>query len=258
MSCSYSYIHGGAWRDPAKTSQTILATLPHLSSHAGSIAGIASINYRLSAYPSHPKDPSSGDDAARNATHPDHVEDVLTAMAWLQKKYRFGERHILVGHSCGATLALQAVMGLWQPRVSNGEECAQTVALPLAVVGLEGIYDLEALLDSYSHVPFYQQFIEAAFGKDRGEWAKASPATGRFSTSWPNARSVVLAHSQDDELVDFLQTEKMSDQLWKEKRKERRDVVLSLKGRHDEVWENGAEQARAIIAALQMLQSIAQ
>ena len=186
--------------------------------------------------------------------HPEHVEDVLTAIAWLQEKHHFGERYVLVGHSCGATLALQAVTGEWSPKTS-GNKCAQTAALPLAVVGLEGIYDLQALLDSYAHVPLYKQFVESAFGENKAEWARASPVNAKLKTSWPNAKAVVLAHSRDDELVNFLQTERMSDQLWKEKREGRRDMILSVSGKHDEIWQDGSELAKAIITALQMVQS---
>ena len=252
FSQGYSYIHGGAWRDPTKTSRTVEATLPCLASQLDSIAGVASLNYRLSAYPSHPTDPSSDDDPARHARHPEHVEDIVTAVAWLQQRHQFGQRYILVGHSAGATLALQLCMGNWLSKVS-ATQGAQTFAMPLAVVGVAGIYDLEALLESFSHIPLYRQFIEAAFGEQTADWREASPVTGRFCTAWSNAKVVVLAHSQDDELVDFLQTEKMSDQLWKEKRPGRRDVVLSLKGKHDQIWQDGTEMARAISTALRML-----
>ena len=143
-------------------------------------------------------------------------------------------------------------MGNWLSQVS-ATDGAQTFALPLAVVGVAGIYDLEALLESFSHIPLYRQFIEAAFGERTADWREASPVTGRFCTAWSNAKVVVLAHSQDDELVDFLQTERMSDQLWKEKRSGRRDVVLSLKGKHDQIWQDGTEMARAISTALRML-----
>ena len=215
---------------------------------------MASLNYRLSPHPHHPTDPSSADDLARNALHSQHVEDVMTALLWLQKTYSIGERYVLVGHSAGATLALQTVMGTWKPPEFPQSD-ARALALPEAIVGLEGIYDLDALVESFKTVPMYRQFLEAAFGVQSAAWRTASPTSGKFSSSWPNARVVVLGHSLDDELVDFLQVEKMSEKLWAEKRAGRRDVVLSLKGKHDEVLDNGVETARAISTALQMLES---
>lgn len=253
QSDAYSYIHGGAWRDPFKDSKTILTTLPHLSSQVENIAGVAALNYRLSGYPQHLTNPSSADDPGRNACHPDHILDILTAIAWLQERFHFGEHYALVGHSAGATIAFQVVMGTW-PVQGSAQDRAQNIALPMAIVGVEGIYDLEALAASFSHVDFYREFLEAAFGKQGAEWIQASPSTGKYASSWPNAKVVVLAHSQDDELVDFLQAERMSDQLWREKRVGRRDLVMSLKGKHDEVWQTGTELAKAIVTALQMLQ----
>ena len=249
---AHSYIHGGAWRTPSNTSRTIEHTLPHLAGQLDCIAGVASLNYKLSPYPDHPTDPSSDDDPARNARHPEHIEDVLTAIAWLQGRYQFGERYVIVGHSAGATLAFQTAMGAWQS-LSQARKGAQTVALPLSIVGVAGIYDLEALLNSFVHIPLYRHFLEAAFGEEKADWKEASPVSGKYCDSWPNAKVVVLAHSRDDELVDFLQTEKMSDHLWREKRPGRRDNVLSLKGTHNQIWQDGTEMARAVITALQML-----
>ncbi|KAL9020642.1 MAG: hypothetical protein Q9185_002090 [Variospora sp. 1 TL-2023] len=91
------YIHGGAFRDPAITSHSIIPSLPHLffpsssSAHQNTrtrIAAIASINYRLSPYypaSHHPTDHPSraDDDESRNAKWPDHVHDVRAGIEWL-------------------------------------------------------------------------------------------------------------------------------------------------------------------------------
>lgn len=105
------YIHGGAWRDPAidATSFAKLESLLLKHESIKHVAGLASMNYRLSPYPSHPTDPSNPADPARNVKHPDHINDVLAAILYLQDKYCFEERYILVGHSCGATLAMQGL-----------------------------------------------------------------------------------------------------------------------------------------------------
>jgi kynurenine formamidase len=230
-----------------------VATLPYLTPVLNKVAGIASLNYRLSHYSNHSSDQSDGDDPARNATHPDHIQDVMTAVAWLQQKYHFNENYLLVGHSAGATLAMQAVMGIWKPCALSGEGPSPAFTPPSAIAGIEGIYDLEALVESFHDIPIYRDFVEGAFGKDRLSWKQASPVYGKFSESWSNGRVVVLAQSKDDELVDFLQTEKMSNQLWNEKRAGRRDTVISLRGKHDEVWSNGSELSKVIIKALGML-----
>ncbi|KAI7696864.1 hypothetical protein KC353_g17306, partial [Hortaea werneckii] len=76
------YIHGGAWRDPEidSTSFTKAQNLLLQSRETDQIAGFASINYRLSPYPSHPQSPSDPSDPARNAHHPDHLNDILDAL----------------------------------------------------------------------------------------------------------------------------------------------------------------------------------
>ena len=246
------YIHGGAWRDPLITSKSITSAVAHLQPKGTSIAGLASINYRLSAYPSTGQSISSAR-AAGGVKHPTHLEDVMTAISWLQNQYGFKENYVLVGHSCGATLAFQTVMGISAPRSAKSADQSE-LYLPLAVVGVEGIYDLKMLLENHAEHPIYREFIEEAFGPDRSEWAKASPTSGRFAKTWPNGRVAVLAHSKDDGLVDWSQTETMSDRLWAEKRKGRRDIVISLTGQHDEIWEHGQELAKAIIIAFQILE----
>ncbi|KAL8859465.1 MAG: hypothetical protein Q9178_004143 [Gyalolechia marmorata] len=108
------YIHGGAFRDPLITSQSLLPSLPFLfpppnpnsnsnpkfnpdSSNANSggkrvhnIKALASLNYRLTPYPHHPTHPSSStannnndEEEGRNAKWPDQVRDTLAAMRWI-------------------------------------------------------------------------------------------------------------------------------------------------------------------------------
>ena len=179
----------------------------------------------------------------------------MTAISWLQKKYDISENYVLVGHSCGATLALQTVMGIWDAQEKNGQVKTAFKA-PRAIVGVEGIYDIPLLLETYRHVPIYEQFIRGAFGDENKTWCEASPTSGNFTSSWPEGEVVVLAQSKDDELVNFAQTEKMSDQLWRQKSKRRRDIVISLTGKHHEVWQDGTEMARAIKTALHILNEL--
>ena len=145
-------------------------------------------------------------------------------------------------------------MGSWSSTEEDRENGGD-LQMPMGVVGAEGIYDLRLLRDTHLNYPVYQEFIEGAFGKEGdSDWAKASPTQGRYARDWTNGRVVVLAHSKEDELVDREQVEAMRETLGKEAREMRRDVVLELKGNHDEVWEKGIELARAIEVAVKMLE----
>jgi len=64
----------------------------------------ATINYRLSYFHTRPE--------AYQAKHPDHLNDVAGAIAYLQDRYKFGGNYVIIGHSCGATLSLQYVSGV--------------------------------------------------------------------------------------------------------------------------------------------------
>lgn len=244
-----SYIHGGAWRDPTISSESFDQALYLLLDHPiiDNIGGFASINYRLSPYASHATFPSSPDDPARNAKHPDHVQDVLTALAYLQNEYGFGGKYLLVGHSCGATLAFQVTMGLWPAR-----NAASVCKMPQGILGLEGIYDLVALRDSHRDIPVYQEIIENAFGSEEN-WCGASPTSASFNETWGDARLVVLAHSKNDELVDQDQLDRMAMTLKDGSRSDREDIVLSLQGKHDDIWRDGWELAQSVVTALQNL-----
>lgn len=288
-----SFIHGGAWRDPTVTTSSFDVTESILRETPGlPIAGFASISYRLSAHPDHPQDPNTGPKDYRNAKHPDHIRDVEAALAFLQNTYNFGGQYILVGHSCGATLAFQVVMGA----VSNHREQAFTgasenpeisvgfvsvspgplppplTAQPTAIVGVAGIYDLRRLRDTHPDIDAYREFIEGAFGADELVWDGVSPAQMAGSRGieggWKSGRLAVLAHSKEDELVDESQTECMEETLrgWEKieaqipvqelSHRDRRVRVLPIGGAHDEAWEKGDQLAYAVIYALEQLREM--
>lgn len=234
-----SYIHGGAWRDPTITAdsfektENILRASPHLP-----IAGYASISYRLSPHPNHPQDvEETPTESLRTAKHPDHIRDVEAALAFLQNTYAFGDKYILVGHSCGATLAFQAVMGAVaghrEVRFNGGvNDCgagAETIpsspgplppaltSQPTAIVGVSGIYDLRKLRDDHPGIDAYREFIEDAFGADELLWDTVSPAqmigSRGVEGGWKGGRLAILAHSMDDELVDQGQLDVMYEAL---------------------------------------------
>ncbi|RMY64860.1 hypothetical protein D0862_15306 [Hortaea werneckii] len=268
------YIHGGAWRDPEIDSTSFLPTQSLLlqSREIDQIAGFASINYRLSPYPSHPHSPSDPTDPARNAHHPDHLNDILAALRHLQDTFSFGRHYLLVGHSCGATLAFQAAMMQQQHQPQQQRRNSSSppspplpppTPPPLALLAVEGLYDLPALISYHSDSPIYYHLITNAFGPDPEDWARASPTTlSSTSTSNPVTSSasavwptlVVLAHSRQDELVEWQQVDLMHAALKSQGFDEvegeggRRLKLIELHGAHDDVWRDGegGELARAV------------
>ncbi|KAL4752556.1 hypothetical protein BDW72DRAFT_64331 [Aspergillus terricola var. indicus] len=262
-------IHGGAWRDPTQTSTSYLApTLSILSSSESKspssqsqhIRGLASISYRLSPHPSHPQDASTTMEShLRNAKHPEHINDIQLALSFLQRKYKFGKRYILVGHSCGATLAFQAVMASLSVQGRKGP--VNGYIAPLAILGMAGIYNLRLLRDSHRDISAYQEFIEGAFGADEKVWDAASPGVVRGEDGvegWKEGRVVVLAHSKEDDLCDMEQSEGMKEFLegWQGNDQKRLVQSLVIQGRHDEAWEKGEELARGILFTIESLQGL--
>lgn len=134
----------------------------------------ASVNYRLSP----------------DVQHPAHQADVITSLKFLKQEYGMDE-FIIVGHSAGACLAFQS---------------AEHVPTCRAIIGIEGIYDLRDLVQEY---PNYEDFVESAFGKDKGLWATASPI--HIATRWSNCSDMIvqLIQSVEDELLGPRQTEQM-------------------------------------------------
>ncbi|KAJ4400527.1 hypothetical protein N0V85_005740 [Neurospora sp. IMI 360204] len=280
------YIHGGAWRDPAIDSSSFNASatkiLSSLSQHPPEqrkkkLAGIASINYRLSPYPNHPTNPSDDPtDPNRNAKHPAHIADVLTALGFL-KRYFGMEEYVLAGHSCGATLALQACMSpkRWPDLAGSAEwrEGWYDVAKPKTVVGFNGLYDLAGFIadppKGYERLrEAYREFVSGAFGDDQKVWREACPASAEgWVGEWNltqqgeegKKRKVVLVQSLEDSLVPVEQTEGMAGYLERENEKmgeesEKVEVVMLREekgGDHDEVWQRGERLAEILVGVLE-------
>ncbi|KAJ4317824.1 hypothetical protein N0V94_004738 [Neodidymelliopsis sp. IMI 364377] len=259
------YIHGGAWRDPTQSASCINPTLTHLlTSHSttlSNIAGIASLNYRLSPYASHPSCPSSPSDASRNATHPDHVRDVASALQFLRKQYGV-QRWVGAGHSCGATLLLQLVAGIGLQEGAQQESGGG----PEGLVLLCGIYNIPLMLRNHDPPAcpeniskIYYEFIAGAFGGDKEAYRHVSPVAGRYGKeTWKNGKLVVLAHSYEDELIERQQRDVMCVALDREGwgivmeegdgeaevgEGSRVLEVRDLKGGHDWIWEDGEQVA---------------
>lgn len=263
----YRYIHGGAWRDPAILADSFKYTEAVLRQHSlvqTHVAAFASIDYRLSPHPKFPQDPSDTPESQlRAAKHPDHLQDVQTALGFLQDRYAFGEKYVLVGHSCGATLALQTVMN----KVANGETLSTTtttttirIPKPIAIVGVCGIYDLRLLRDDFKQYESVGAFIKGAFGADEDVWDRVSPArvidSDGVAAGWSTGQVAVIASSRNDSLINPPQGLAMNETLkaWENLHSERKLIFLDdLLEDHDDVWSKGQELARTIVAAIESL-----
>jgi len=255
------YIHGGAWRDPTieadsfgPAAKELLKRFTPATSRSSSknvLAGLASLNYRLSPHPNHP----APDRPDRNVRHPEHLRDVLTGLSFLQRVIFSSTpteniEFILTGHSCGATLSFQSIMSPLT-RFSlppNLSLCKK----PMAIVGFNGLYDLAGFIHKppkgwEGHVPPYEEFTRGAFGDDERVWRAVCPASaeGDWLGEWLEEKKgakVVLGISKQDSLVPREQMVVMRECLEREKEKGRGVEVRVVEGDwgdHDEVWQSG-------------------
>ncbi|KAG6189010.1 hypothetical protein E4U10_005094 [Claviceps purpurea] len=258
------YVHGGAWRDPLVTSESFIPTLKELppawfESRKAPVA-FASISYSLSPYPHHPTHPSDPRDESRNAAHPQHILDVLEAISYLQKRAGFGNNYILVGHSCGATLAFQAAVNPARWGVGMTERDVQA---PRMIVGLNGLYDMPELVENPEppydvNCEIYSQLTRNAFGDDEDEWKAISPAFVRdWAAEWPDGRRVMLVRSPSDSLVPPSQRDRMEDSLFGSKRSKLAVQLRDGDGDHDDIWKEGSLLAEFVIEAIDMVSNLA-
>lgn len=208
----------------------------------GSIAGFASINYRLSPYPNHSEVPSSPRDPSRNIYHPAHLSDVGKALLYLDDQHQISDRYLLIGHSAGATIAFEL----------------QTTSLPtpVGVLGIEGIYDFDGLIKAHSN-PLYQQFMDNAF-PDKTLWKKAAPYTNYSPDNlYEQAKMVILSYSVDDDLVETGQVTSMLERIASGPLRKEQVHVLKASGSHDEIWGGGTILAGLVTQSLELLQNSA-
>ncbi|KAI1814691.1 alpha/beta-hydrolase [Poronia punctata] len=260
------YIHGGAWRDPRITHEAFEPSINHICSSQfdrwDDIAGFASIDYRLSAHPQFPQDPKTTPPYEyRGARHPDHLDDVRSALVLLQQKYNFTSNYVLVGHSAGGSLAFQ----LAATSPMSSESVQPDPVLPAAIVSLEGLYDFPGINERFKGA--YAPFFEAAFG-GAAEWYAASPIKYHesYARKWPEGNLIILAYSRSDTLLDGDEVDNMAERLVEvdrfaeirvgsdegpsDKRLNRLVVHRDLRGDHDEIWQDGEEVARMVSVAL--------
>ena len=245
----------------------MLLTHPSLRNVADLIAGYASLNYRLSRHSDFLQNKSKTSDyEMRDAKHPDYVNDVLKAVRDLQRRHRFGERYLLLGHDCGATLAMQVAISRRWTRSGplsdsvSGEADDNIIIPPIAILGIDGIYDIPLLRNKNIGLSMYQTLIEGAFGNNEQEWAAASPASWtNYAKSWKEGRLVILAHSREDELVDWGQVEAM-ERCWSKRQEWENGEgvgvemrILEIQGNHAEIWQKGVGMAGPIREAVLLL-----
>jgi acetyl esterase/lipase len=221
------------------------------------VAAFASIDYRLSPHPNFPQDSNDTPESQlRAAKHPDHLQDVQAALKFLQDKHAFGEKYILIGHSCGATLAFQTVMN----RVNEETLSTTRIPKPIAIVGVCGIYDLRLLRDDFKQYESVGEFIKGAYGDNEEVWDQVSPArvidSDGVASGWSTGQVAVVASSRNDSLINPPQGLAMQEALrtWESVHSERKLIFLDdLWEDHDDVWSKGQELARTIIAAIESL-----
>lgn len=216
-----------------------------------SIRGFASIDYRLSPHADMPQDPAvTPASQLRNAQHPDHIEDVWSALQFLVDHRGLTEDYVLIGHSAGATLTFQLLMG--KDALPGRAPPPHTVPLPKAVIGIAGIYDLVGLDERHTG---YTGFITSAFGSEKSDWRRSSPAlyTGNFATNWPSRKLAMLAWSGQDPLVDESEIDTMSAKLSRDGVKP--VIIKDLTGDHNEVWRGGVQLQRLVSHAIFILES---
>lgn len=268
---SLVYIHGGAWRDPSLDAASIEPAVAHAFSgfdEASPITAVASLNYTLTQFPTHPGDPYDAakdrpPDPAREAVHPGHVGDVYRALSLLRSFGLGDQSYILAGHSCGAGLAFQAAL---QPPSYYGLADNAEVPRPAAVLGLNGLYDLPALVHGLgaSHELLsgdYRMMLSNAFGADEGTWSAASPA--RFDVAHLEAwvrnghapRLVLIDQSGEDQLVPVNQRERLEAKL-REVSGLRVRVGNRCTGKHAAPWQQGFMLWESICDALRAMPEV--
>lgn len=169
---------------------------------------VASLNYRLSAYPAHSSHPSQPvGDENRNVIWPTHLDDVLKGIHFLfsssspssfssfststsssSSTTTAGKKEeggiILCGHSVGGTLAVHAAAALLIKAAAaaaasgegNNNNNNHNIPPVRAVVSLAGIFNFRKCRDAHrSFGGVYDEFMTAAFGgpEEMGRWAVA-------------------------------------------------------------------------------------
>lgn len=224
------YIHGGAWRNMQQSYRDFEPSVNNMMTSGLFPRGTvyASIDYRLS-----PCAIPNANPCPYPVQHPDHILDVRTALQMLARRRGLKSNYILIGHSAGATLSFQLLMG---EAALQGHPLIRA-PLPTTVIGIAGIYDMRGLNNRFGGQ--YGDFLTEAFGPDQRDWDRASPAlfAGSFRERLPSPGGVILARSAEDSLVDGPELDEMARRL------SRDGIALAverrLRGEHNAVWQDG-------------------
>ena len=136
----------------------------------------------------------------------------------------------------------------------DDDEVREEIALPTAVVGIEGIYDFRGLVSRMG--PEYDAIFRVPFGEDERKWDDASPA---LFQGWEDMKEkvsgrIILAWSKEDELVDEGEVVAMRSAF--EKAGVRCECRLDLTENHDQIWKDGSQVARLCVDVLDMCKGL--
>lgn len=248
------HIHGGAWRDPMLTAASIEPAVAHAFVDFGEsspISAVASLNYTLTHFPTHPAYPYDAakdrpSDPSREAVHPQHISDVLHGLSLLRSMGLIDQSYILTGHSCGATIAFQAAL---EAPSYHGLDDALEMPTPAALIGLNGLYDLPSLVHDLGPThdilsTDYKIMLSNAFGPDESKWPGYSPARfdpDRIAERLSSGRAPQLAvidQSEDDQLVPTNQLDRLATNLRKVNGLQV-TVGNNCTGKHAAPWQQG-------------------
>ncbi|KAL0932856.1 uncharacterized protein CTRU02_211819 [Colletotrichum truncatum] len=238
------YLHGGFYRDFAQNSTTIEAAIASLEANSSytlsnRIAGIASLNYRLSALPGVQPN-NTPPHELQNARWPDHLNDAVAAIKDLGKRYPIDGKYVLGGHSVGAQISYLTILETLKD---------ESLPKPAAVLGVSGIYDFPQLHITH---PDYDYLVLNAMRKD--QLLDASPAkVDPKDYAALNLKAFVVAHSRNDGLVPWDQVEAIETTLGTLPELEEKTAVVELDGQHNEIWRGGVQLAKAFLETLARL-----
>lgn len=175
---------------------------------------VAVPNYRLS-----PKEPTEGN----SLRHPEHAKDILSFLEFICGGNALGAAEppvatssnlpglsyhprqlFLIGHSCSAHMLCTIFLNMppLPPGIEGLHPSAELLKRTQALVLSEGLYDIDALLESF---PTYRQwFIEAAFGA-RDSYADFAATSATIRSECRHIRWKII-HSSGDTNVDIRQS----------------------------------------------------
>lgn len=239
------YIHGGFYRDLAQNATTVEAAIADLEANSpdvleGQVAGIASLNYRLTALPGVQPDDTPPNEL-QQARWPDHLNDAIAAVKDLGERYPIDGKYVIGGHSVGAQMSFLAALETLKD---------DSIPKPAAVLGISGIYDYPQLHVTH---PEYDVLVLNAMREDQLVEASPSKVDAEKYVAL-GLEAYVIAHSRNDGLVPWDQVEAIEATLGTVPELKEKTTVVELDGQHNEIWRGGVQLAKAFTETLSVLQ----